>query len=65
MLALLPVYMAVMLLASIAGLIICVIGFIPMMIRPQLAGPIRDRIMTQFSQMMAQMAVKQMMRGRQ
>lgn len=64
-LALLPVYMVAMLLVASVGLVASIVAFIPMMIRPSLVTPIRDQIMTRFSQMMAQMAIKQMMRGKQ
>lgn len=63
-LALLPVYMLAMLLVAAVGLVISVIGFIPMMIAPKMVVPIRDRIMAQFSQLMAQIAIKQMMKAR-
>lgn len=62
-LALLPVYMVAMLIVASVGLAASVIAFIPMMIRPSLVVPIRDQIMTRFSQMMAQVAIKQMVRG--
>jgi hypothetical protein len=62
-LAMLPLYMAAMLVVAIVGLAGCIIGFIPMMIRPQLVVPIRDQIMDRFSQMMAQMAARQMAKG--